>query len=140
MVDCGFTKQRHLNPSSGQEALIVSPEAQANARQRAGRAGRVRAGAVYVLMTEASFHALPAQAEPEMHRPNMATALIWKVRRAMHGLRRLQPSEVDDAYAQMTVDLRDSRCGPCPYEEGVCADDGVDLRDSRRALPLRTAP
>ena len=40
VVDCGWTKQRQQNPSTLHEALVVVPESRANARQRAGRAGR----------------------------------------------------------------------------------------------------
>ena len=55
VVDCGFTKRRFVTPRSGQEALVVTAESQANARQRMGRAGRTRPGKCFFLMTEESF-------------------------------------------------------------------------------------
>jgi len=76
VVDCGWTKQRQQNPSTLHEALVVVPESRANARQRAGRAGRVRPGACYVLMTEASYHGLPAHNPPEMQRCSLAAVTL----------------------------------------------------------------
>ena len=76
VVDCGFTKQRYCNPRSGQEALIVTPESQASARQRAGRAGRTRAGEAFLLMTEEAFHALAADSIPEIQRCSLAGVVL----------------------------------------------------------------
>ena len=72
VVDCGFVKQRVADPASGHEQLVVTRESQANARQRAGRAGRVRPGCCYVLMTEGDYRALPAHSPPEMARCGLA--------------------------------------------------------------------
>ncbi|KAA8549519.1 hypothetical protein F0562_001463 [Nyssa sinensis] len=47
VVDSGFSKQRFYNPISDIENLIVAPISKASARQRAGRAGRVRPGNCY---------------------------------------------------------------------------------------------
>ncbi|KAG6512673.1 hypothetical protein ZIOFF_030802 [Zingiber officinale] len=44
VVDSGFSKQRFYNPVSDIESLVVAPISKASARQRAGRAGRVRPG------------------------------------------------------------------------------------------------
>ena len=40
VIDPGFAKVKMYNPKSGMDALTVAPISQANARQRAGRAGR----------------------------------------------------------------------------------------------------
>ncbi|CAO2199533.1 unnamed protein product [Urochloa humidicola] len=44
VVDSGFSKQKCYNPISDIESLVVAPISKASARQRAGRAGRVRPG------------------------------------------------------------------------------------------------
>ena len=75
VVDCGFTKLRAANPS-GEEALVVVPASQASARQRAGRAGRVRSGSYYSLMTLDSFRNLEAQTPPEMQRCSLASVVL----------------------------------------------------------------
>ena len=76
VIDGGFTKGRFVNPRSGQDALIVAPESRANARQRAGRAGRTRPGECYVLMTEAAYHGLAAHMPPEMQRCSLAAVTL----------------------------------------------------------------
>lgn len=47
VVDSGFSKQRFYSPISDIENLVVAPISKASARQRAGRAGRVRPGKCY---------------------------------------------------------------------------------------------
>lgn len=51
VVDSGFSKQRFYNPMTDVEALVVAPVSQASAKQRAGRAGRVRPGKCFRHMT-----------------------------------------------------------------------------------------
>jgi HrpA-like RNA helicase len=51
VVDSGFSKQRFYNPMTDVEALAVAPVSQASAKQRAGRAGRVRPGKCFRHMT-----------------------------------------------------------------------------------------
>jgi ATP-dependent RNA helicase DDX35 len=68
VVDSGFVKLRTFDPHSGCEALVVTPESQASARQRAGRAGRVQPGKCYRLFTEAAFDTMPVHTTPEMQR------------------------------------------------------------------------
>jgi ATP-dependent RNA helicase DHX8/PRP22 len=55
VVDCGLVKQRSYNPRLGTETLVHEPVSQAQARQRAGRAGREGPGQCYRLYTEASY-------------------------------------------------------------------------------------
>ena len=44
VIDTGFVKMTSYNPKSGMESLVVTPVSKAAANQRAGRAGRVKAG------------------------------------------------------------------------------------------------
>jgi ATP-dependent RNA helicase DDX35 len=47
VIDCGFVKLKWFNADTQTDALVVVPISQASAQQRAGRAGRIRAGKVY---------------------------------------------------------------------------------------------
>ncbi|PIA30573.1 hypothetical protein AQUCO_05500107v1 [Aquilegia coerulea] len=77
VVDSGFSKQRFYNPISDIENLVVAPISKASARQRAGRAGRVRSGKCYRLYTEEYFvKEMPAEGIPEMQRSNLVSCVI----------------------------------------------------------------
>jgi len=47
VIDCGFVKLKWYNIETHTNSLMVVPVSKASADQRAGRAGRVRAGKVY---------------------------------------------------------------------------------------------
>ncbi|KAG2488343.1 hypothetical protein HYH03_013033 [Edaphochlamys debaryana] len=76
VVDCCFVKQRAYNPLTGLESLLVAPLSQASAAQRAGRAGRVRAGHCFRLCTEEAFASLPKVTVPEMQRSNLVGMVL----------------------------------------------------------------
>ncbi|KAL7211685.1 hypothetical protein ACSBR2_014524 [Camellia fascicularis] len=77
VVDSGFSKQRFYNPISDIENLVVAPISKASARQRAGRAGRVRPGKCYRLYTEEHFvKEMSAEGIPEMQRSNLVSCVI----------------------------------------------------------------
>eukprot|EP00731_Ephydatia_muelleri_P027081 Em0018g1181a len=76
VIDCGFVKLRAFSSKTGLESLVVVPVSQSSAKQRAGRAGRVRAGKVYRLYTEEAFKTLPVANVPEMQRSNLAPVIL----------------------------------------------------------------
>ncbi|CAH9114224.1 unnamed protein product [Cuscuta epithymum] len=77
VVDSGFSKQRFYNPISDIENLIVAPISKASARQRAGRAGRVRPGKCFRLYTEECYiNEMPSQGIPEIQRSNLVSCII----------------------------------------------------------------
>ena len=76
VIDCGFVKQRAYNPACGAESLVIVPASLANAEQRAGRAGRVRAGKVYRLYPEEAAAQLPKASTPEMQRSDLAGVVL----------------------------------------------------------------
>ncbi|KAK8469012.1 hypothetical protein PHAVU_006G179000 [Phaseolus vulgaris] len=77
VVDSGFSKQRFYNPISDIENLVVAPISRASARQRTGRAGRVRPGKCYRLYTEEYFlNHMPNEGIPEIQRSNMVSCVI----------------------------------------------------------------
>jgi ATP-dependent RNA helicase DHX8/PRP22 len=77
VVDPGFVKQKVYNSKSGMDSLIVTPISQAQAKQRAGRAGRTGPGKCYRLYTERAYkdEMLPTQV-PEIQRTNLATTVL----------------------------------------------------------------
>ncbi|XP_028780288.1 probable pre-mRNA-splicing factor ATP-dependent RNA helicase DEAH9 [Neltuma alba] len=77
VVDSGFSKQRFYNPISDIENLVVAPISKASARQRAGRAGRVRPGKCYRLYTEEYFtKEMSDEGIPEIQRSNLVSCVI----------------------------------------------------------------
>lgn len=77
VVDPGFVKQKVYNSKTGMDSLVVTPISQAQARQRAGRAGRTGPGKCYRLYTERAYleEMLPT-AVPEIQRTNMASTVL----------------------------------------------------------------
>ncbi|XP_047969918.1 probable pre-mRNA-splicing factor ATP-dependent RNA helicase DEAH9 [Salvia hispanica] len=77
VVDCGFSKQRFYNPITDIENLVVAPISRASARQRAGRAGRVRPGKCYRLYTEEYYvNEMSSDGVPEIQRSNLVSCVI----------------------------------------------------------------
>ncbi|KAK3610344.1 hypothetical protein CHS0354_029813 [Potamilus streckersoni] len=76
IVECGFVKLKAYHPKTGIESLMVTPVSQASANQRAGRAGRVRAGKAFRLYTEEEYDKLPPSTVPEMQRSDLAPVIL----------------------------------------------------------------
>lgn len=77
VVDPGFCKQKAYNPKLGMDSLVVTPISQAQARQRAGRAGRTGPGKCFRLYTEQAYEQemLPSSI-PEIQRTNLANTVL----------------------------------------------------------------
>jgi pre-mRNA-splicing factor ATP-dependent RNA helicase DHX38/PRP16 len=77
VIDTGYCKLKVYNPKIGMDALQITPESQANANQRAGRAGRTGPGFCYRLYTERQFavELLPEQV-PEIQRTNLSNVVL----------------------------------------------------------------
>jgi len=77
VVDCGFSKLKVYNPRMGMDALQITPISQANASQRAGRAGRTGPGRAFHLYTERAFRDELYLAQiPEIQRTNLANTVL----------------------------------------------------------------
>ncbi|KAG9290544.1 hypothetical protein G9A89_020914 [Geosiphon pyriformis] len=77
VVDPGFSKQKVYNPRIRVESLLISPISKASAQQRAGRAGRTRAGKCFRLYTEKAFSKeLQEQTYPEILRSNLGSVVL----------------------------------------------------------------
>merc|ERR1719266_1721454 len=77
VIDPGFTKQKVYNSKTAMDALVVTPISQAEAKQRAGRAGRTGPGKTYRLFTERAYRdeMLPTPV-PEIQRTNLADTVL----------------------------------------------------------------
>ncbi len=76
VVDTGLVRQVRHDPARGLDRLLVVPTSRASAAQRAGRAGRVRAGVALRLWTEAQHGARPAHDVPEVLRADLSAAVL----------------------------------------------------------------
>ena len=77
VVDPGFVKQKVYNSKTGMDALVVTPISQAQAKQRAGRAGRTGPGKCYRLYTERAYRdEMLATPVPEIQRTNLAATVL----------------------------------------------------------------
>jgi pre-mRNA-splicing factor ATP-dependent RNA helicase DHX38/PRP16 len=77
VVDCGFSKLKVYNPKMGMDTLQITPISQANASQRAGRAGRTGPGKAFHLYTERAFRdEFYIATIPEIQRTNLANTVL----------------------------------------------------------------
>ncbi|RXK38857.1 ATP-dependent RNA helicase DHX8/PRP22 [Tremella mesenterica] len=77
VIDPGFAKQNAYDPKLGMDSLIVTPISQAQARQRAGRAGRTGPGKCYRLYTEVAYrNEMLPNPIPEIQRTNLASTIL----------------------------------------------------------------
>ena len=87
VIDCGFVKMPYFDPKTGFDRLIVSPISRASARQRAGRAGRIRPGKCYRLYTEAGMAKdFTENTEPEILRTNLSSFIIMLKNIGIHNI------------------------------------------------------
>lgn len=77
VIDSGFCKQMCYDPRTGLETLAITPISKANAKQRAGRAGRVRPGKCFRLYTSSSYeNELEDDNVPEIQRNNLISMIL----------------------------------------------------------------
>ncbi|XP_954145.1 DEAD-box family helicase, putative [Theileria annulata] len=77
VIDTGFCKLSLYSPKTGLDSLIVVPCSKANANQRSGRAGRVRAGHCFRLYTKLSYDKeMDDNHEPEIKRVNLSSVVL----------------------------------------------------------------
>ncbi|KAJ1655473.1 Pre-mRNA-splicing factor ATP-dependent RNA helicase PRP16 [Dispira simplex] len=77
VIDNGYCKLKVYNPRIGMDALQITPVSQANADQRAGRAGRTGPGTCYRLYTEQAYRLeMFPSAIPEIQRTNLANVVL----------------------------------------------------------------
>ncbi|KAI8112991.1 hypothetical protein M9435_002997 [Picochlorum sp. BPE23] len=77
VLDSGICKQKQYNPKTGVDSLVTVHISRVQAIQRAGRAGRTKAGTCYRLYTSATYENLRATTEPEIKRTSMMQAVLY---------------------------------------------------------------
>ncbi len=77
VIDSGYCKLKVYNPRIGMDALQVYPISQANANQRAGRAGRTGPGQCFRLYSERNYREEMLKCNvPEIQRTNLANVIL----------------------------------------------------------------
>lgn len=76
VVDTGMARVSRYNASARIQGLPVEPISQASARQRTGRAGRVKPGVCIRLYSEEEWNDREPFTEPEIRRSNLANVVL----------------------------------------------------------------
>jgi ATP-dependent RNA helicase HrpA len=76
VIDTGLARIKRYSPRQKIDQLRIEPIAQAAARQRAGRCGRVAAGIAIRLYAEKDFEERPAFTTPEILRTSLASVIL----------------------------------------------------------------
>lgn len=78
VVDPGMVKLKRHDARTGMETLEVTPISATQAKQRAGRAGRTRAGRCFRLYTRDAFERdMPVITQPEILRTDLASTVLY---------------------------------------------------------------
>jgi len=77
VIDTGLCKLKVYNPKIGMDSLQITPISQANANQRAGRAGRTGPGVCFRLYTDHAFRSEMWENNiPEIQRTNLSNVVL----------------------------------------------------------------
>ncbi len=76
VVDTGLARIKRYSHRNKVEQLRIEPIAQAAAKQRAGRCGRIAAGICFRLYAEEDFDARPVHTDPEILRSSLAGVIL----------------------------------------------------------------
>ena len=76
VIDCGKVKENRYDPRKSLSQLVTCWISKANAKQRQGRAGRVRPGHCFRLFTSAQFECLEDHQTCEMHRVPLESLVL----------------------------------------------------------------
>nr|XP_057921814.1 ATP-dependent RNA helicase DHX8-like isoform X1 [Doryrhamphus excisus] len=134
VVDPGFVKQVVYNSKTGIDQLVVTPISQAQAKQRAGRAGRTGPGKCYRLFTERAYRdEMLTTNVPEIQRTNLASTVLSL--KAM-GINDLLSFDFMDAPPMETLITAMEQL----YTLGALDDEGLLTRLGRRMAEFPLEP
>ncbi|XP_062299033.1 ATP-dependent RNA helicase DHX8-like [Scomber scombrus] len=134
VVDPGFVKQIVYNSKTGIDQLVVTPISQAQAKQRAGRAGRTGPGKCYRLYTERAYRdEMLTTNVPEIQRTNLASTVLSL--KAM-GINDLLAFDFMDAPPMETMITAMEQL----YTLGALDDEGLLTRLGRRMAEFPLEP
>ena len=133
VIDAGLARVPVHSPWSGLPSLQIARISQASAVQRAGRAGRTRAGRALRLYTKADFDARPPHEVPEIARSDLAETVLALAAAGVADRRgfpffQAPPAAALDAAERLLRDL------------GALGTDGAILPLGRRVLAFPLHP
>ena len=131
VVDSGLARVASHSPWSGLPMLQVARISQASASQRAGRAGRTRAGRCLRLYTAQDLAARPAHDAPEVQRLDLADAALELHAAGVRELTSFDWFETPHTQALAAADALLNRLGALDHDGHVPA-----LGQSMLSLPL----
>lgn len=119
VIDSGLARLADYDARRGINTLTIQKISRASADQRAGRAGRTAPGTCIRLWSEADHAARPAQTPPEIHRMDLAEAVLTLRVSGVQDLDTFPWFEKPDARAlaraqQLLLDLGALRAGRAP--------------------------
>ncbi|KAL2164825.1 hypothetical protein VTH06DRAFT_121 [Thermothelomyces fergusii] len=134
VVDPGFVKQNAYDPKLGMDSLVVTPISQAQANQRAGRAGRTGPGKCFRLYTEAAFQSemLPTTI-PEIQRQNLSHTILMLKAMGINDLLRFDFMDPPPVNTMLTA-LEEL------YALGALDDEGLLTRQGRKMADFPMEP
>ena len=111
VIDAGLAKVRMYHAGKRIDSLLACPISRAQARQRAGRAGRVQPGKCFRLYTEDTYLDLAERAVPEIQRTSLAAAIL-----ALKVIDALCPPALPTGLAHRPCPPARGRPAACPRE------------------------
>ncbi|HRH00324.1 MAG TPA: ATP-dependent helicase HrpB, partial [Polyangiaceae bacterium] len=113
VVDSGLARAASHSPWTGLPTLRLAKISRASAKQREGRAGRLREGLCLRLYTRADHDARPASDAPEIERADLADTLLGLHAAAHHDLAWLDapPAAAEESAARLLTRLGALRDG-----------------------------
>ncbi|KAF1955873.1 P-loop containing nucleoside triphosphate hydrolase protein [Byssothecium circinans] len=134
VIDSGMEKTSSFDPRLQMDRLQVTPISQASAKQRAGRAGRTRAGRCLRLYTEAAYEGeMTKSAVPDIQRANLSSTILTLKAMGINDLLNFPFLDPPPA-ATMLQALEEL------YNLGFLDDDGFLTRSGRRSSAYPTSP
>ena len=138
VIDCGRVKQKQYDAQLGLDLLRVERVSQAQACQRAGRAGREAPGCVYRLYTEQTYAQLAPATTADIERCNLVNVVLELVALGIDDIltfdfmSRPQPAVVRAAVAQLV------QLGALEYctDEAACKVKLTDIGRTMSDFPV----
>lgn len=121
VIDSGLVRRPSHDPWSGLPTLTLAKISRASAEQRAGRAGRTRAGRCIRLYAQHDLERRPAFDEPELARLDLAGAMLDLRAHGLHGAHALAWLDAPPAAAVAAAEGLLRRLGATVAEGGLTA-------------------
>jgi ATP-dependent helicase HrpB len=119
VIDSGLARVARFDPVRGVDQLLVEGVSQASADQRAGRAGRTAPGQCVRLWTRAGHAARPLRETPEIHRVDLAEAVLTLRALGVKDWLTLALPDPPDASVLLNTELFLARLGALDREGGI---------------------